>query len=96
MEASGVDNDLVDRVYTTAKGYGEALATHHSSVQQVLAVAGHDRRVLEAARERAHAEGEGAARQPTTGVSDVVDEASALVASRLLDEAIAELDRKPS
>ena len=87
------EDDVVGRVLVTAKGYGEALATHHHSVQQVLALAGHDRSVLEAARDRARAEGEAAATE-SEAVVDVVPEASALVAFKLLDEAIAELDRE--
>jgi hypothetical protein len=50
--------------------------------------------VIEAARERARAETEAAAAESTTGANDVVEEASALVAFRLLEEAIADLDHE--
>jgi hypothetical protein len=93
MERGGEVNDqLAARVYAAAKGYGEALATHHSSVRNLLDLAERDREVLIAARERALAEAEQAAQRPSSGESDVVDEAPGLVASRLLEEAISELD----
>lgn len=85
-------DETVRRVRTVAVGLGEAMTKDAEAVRQLVTVSGGDVRVLERALEHVEAQAGGDDREPTTGTSaEGAPEAPALLAVRLLREAIAEV-----
>lgn len=84
-----------ERVYTLAMSFGTALTQHSGAIDELIAAAEEDVDVLEQVRRRIDKEIENAAREPTTGVNDMgPPEAPALVASRLLRDAVEDLEAR--
>lgn len=88
-----MSDDSAHRVYAHAMGLAEAMTKSSSAVEELITVAGGDRRVLEGALRRAESE----AREESAGPGDPVSapesdapisEAPALLARRLLTEAL--------
>ncbi len=86
-------DDLVQRVYAHARGLGEALSSHAGAIDELLEVAQRDRDALVRSLELAEQEVGRTEEERSAAVGDEGPPvAPALLASRLLRDAIAELD----
>ncbi|HYY44944.1 MAG TPA: hypothetical protein VE975_07115 [Actinomycetota bacterium] len=86
-----MNDDLAYRLYLHAKGLGEAMAKHNRAVAELLSLAEGNRNVLEAARGYARSDAAQAQAQPASDDVEDTPEAPALLALRLLEEAIEQL-----
>ncbi len=88
-----MNDPRVDSVYNLAMGFGSALIQHSEAVDELVSAAKRDRGVLEEAHRRIHREAAEAAAEETAAVAgEEVPEAPALLATRLLADAIEELE----
>ena len=88
-----MSSDPAQRVYAHAMGLGAAMTKDASAVDELVAVAGGDARVLQSALDRAESEARTETRAPTSPVSAPesdapISDAPALLAKRLLAQAL--------
>jgi hypothetical protein len=91
-----VPDDSGDRIYNYAMGLAEARVKHVDAVEELVALAGNRPEPLREALERTKEEVAATAERPSEGTDDTgPPEAPALLASRLLAEALESLADPP-
>jgi hypothetical protein len=95
LEPEQMSETLSERLYHHAMGLAQAMTQHGAAVDELLVIADRDEAALRSARSRTSAK----AADAISSLSDAGDEADepqtvALVATRLLDDAISRLTRR--
>ena len=88
-----MSDDSSSRVYRHAMGLAEAMTKDSSAVDELVAVAGSDREVLEGALRHAESEAQKETQEPSSPISAAasdapISDAPALLARRLLRQAL--------
>jgi hypothetical protein len=90
-----VGDDIADRIFSYAMGLGEARTKDAETIEELVALAGNDRRPLREALKRTKALAAASVADLDEERDDAAPpEAAALVASRLLAEALESLDAR--